>query len=60
MTRPLLSRFIAQVGIVDASILLRRHVIALERMVSGVDEIPQSLAEYLKRWEGSQACANQD
>jgi hypothetical protein len=50
MTRALLAQFIDQVGIVDASILLHRYPITLERWSNGRDEIPQRVADWLAGW----------
>jgi hypothetical protein len=50
-SRALLTRFVGRYGIVDASIMLGRHPISLERMRDGQDEIPQSVAVRLKEME---------
>lgn len=47
MTRQHLERFIAEFGIVDASILLHCHPITLERWRNGQDDIPKKEAEWL-------------
>ena len=47
MTRQRLERFIAEYGIVDASILLHRQPITLERWRNGQDDIPSAEAEWL-------------
>src|SRR4051812_24124585 len=50
MTRPILESFIAQVGIIDASIMLHRYPITLERWGDGQDQIPLAVAEWLAEW----------
>ncbi len=52
--RSALARYIAQVGIVEAGVKLRRHVIGLERMVNGIDPVPEEVARRLNsQTEGS-------
>jgi hypothetical protein len=50
MTRPILERFIAQFGIVDASILLHRHPLTLEGWRNGQADIPAKDAKWLAGW----------
>jgi hypothetical protein len=54
MTRHILAQFIAQAGIVDASIMLHRYPITLERWRDGVDDIPPKVADWLAGWEVTQ------
>jgi hypothetical protein len=53
MTRPNLERFIATLGIIDASILLHRYPITLERWRDGQDDIPKAVADWLAGWAAS-------
>jgi hypothetical protein len=53
MTRQILSRFIEQVGITDASILLHRGPHRLERWRDGIDDIPANVAAWLAEWDAN-------
>jgi hypothetical protein len=50
-TRSLLSRFIDQAGITDASIMLHRHPIKLVRWRNGQEDIPEAVAKRLAGWD---------
>jgi hypothetical protein len=50
MTRQLLTSYIDQVGITDASIMFHRHPITQERWRDGIVDIPQDVAKWLAAW----------